>query len=137
MDNELLRQQIADEIQAEFETKLRQLRRQKEQAEAELETATEQWRVEKRRLNGEIDRLEGALAEAKASAARKRADGDQPQAPDPAVIAQLQQAAEEKLKNAAAEWESERTRLNSQINRLEGAVAEAIARASNPMRSTQ
>ena len=137
MDNELLRQQIADEIQAEFESKIRQLKRQKEQAEGELEAATERWRAEKRRMNAEIDRLETALAEAKASAGRKRTDGDQSQTLDSAAIAKLQQAADEKLKNATAEWDAERLRLKSQINRLEGAVAEAIARASNPMRSTQ
>jgi chromosome segregation ATPase len=137
MDNELLRQQITDEIQAEFETKLRQLRRLKEQAEAELEASTERWRLEKRRLNGEIDRLETALVEAKAAAGRKSLDEEQSPGLDPAAIAKLQQAADERLKNATAEWETERTRLKSQINRLEGAVAEAIARASNPMRSTQ
>ena len=138
MDNEVLRQKITDEIQAEFETKLRQLKRLKEQAETELEAATERWRLEKRRLNAEIDRLEAALVEAKAAAGRKRSDGDQQsQGLDPAAIAKLQQAAEEKLKNTKAEWETERAHLKSQINRLEGAVAEAIARASNPMRSTQ
>jgi chromosome segregation ATPase len=137
MDNELLRRQIADEMQAEFENKLRQVRRQKEQAEGELETASEKWRAEKRRMNSEIDRLEAALVDAKAAAARKRTDTDQKtQGPDPAAIAKLQEA-DEKLRKAAADWEAERAQLKSQINRLEGAVADAIARASNPMRSTQ
>ncbi len=138
MDNELLRQQITDEIQAEFENKLRQLKRQKEQAEGELEAASERWRVEKRRMNAEIDRLEGALAEAKAAAGRKRTDTEQ-KSPgiDSAAVAKLQEAADEKLKNAKSEWEIERAQLKSQVNRLEGAVADAIARASNPMRSTQ
>src|ERR1051326_2655234 len=138
MDNELLRRQIADELQAEFENKLRQVRRQKEQAEGELEAAAEKWRAEKRRMNSEIDRLEADLVDAKSAAARKKTDPDhQTQGPDPAAIAQLQQAADEKLTKAAADWEAERSQLKSQINRLEGAVAEAIARASNPMRSTQ
>src|SRR5437773_79709 len=39
MDKDLLRRQIVDEIQAEFDTKLRQAKRQKEQAEGELEAA--------------------------------------------------------------------------------------------------
>jgi chromosome segregation ATPase len=134
MDNESVRRQIAEE----FENKLRQVKRQKEQAEGELETASEKWRAEKRRLNSEIDRLEAALIDAKAAAARKRPDLDQrPQGPDPAALIKLQAAAEEKLNRAAADWEAERAQLKSQINRLEGAVAEAIARASNPMRSTQ
>src|SRR5437867_6022701 len=136
MDKDLLRRQIVDEIQAEFDTKLRQAKRQKEQAEGELEAASERWRAEKRRLNAEIDRLEAALDDAKAAAARKDSD-QKPAAPDPLAVARLHEAADEKLNKATAEWERERGQLKSQINRLEGAVAEAIARASNPLRSTQ
>jgi chromosome segregation ATPase len=121
--------------QSQFEAKLKQLRRQKEQAEEELETSTERWRSEKRRLNGEIDRLEGALADAKAKSAKK--NSDKTPGMDPAVIARIQEAADEKLKSATKGWQEERTRLQSQINRLEGAVAEAIERSSNPMRATQ
>jgi chromosome segregation ATPase len=137
MDKDL-RRQITTEIQAEFETKLRQTRREKEKAEEELESASERWRSEKRRLNSEIDRLEAELVDTKTAAARKRPDSDQKsQSLDPIAIAKLQEAADEKLKKSATEWETERTQLKSQINRLEGAVAEAIARASNPLRSTQ
>src|SRR5438876_75415 len=140
MDKDLLRRQIVDEIQAEFDTKLRQAKRQKEQAEGELEAASERWRTEKRRMNAEIDRLEAALVDAKAAAARKQPQSDsgrKPASPDPLAVARIQEAADEKLKKATAEWERERGQLKSQINRLEGAVAEAIARASNPLRSTQ
>src|SRR5215470_9082657 len=38
----------------------------------DMEEASEQWRSEKRRLSSEIDKLEAALADAKANAARKR-----------------------------------------------------------------
>src|SRR5437867_13145650 len=136
MDKDLLRRQIVNEIQAEFDTKLRQAKRQKEQAEGELEAASERWRAEKRRLNAEIDRLEAALDDAKAAAGRKDSD-QKPAAPDPLAVARLHEEADEKLNKATAEWERERGQLKSQINRLEGAVAEAIARASNPLRSTQ
>ena len=140
MDKDLLRRQIVDEIQAEFDTKLRQAKHQKEQAEGELEAASERWRTEKRRLNAEIDRLENALVDAKAAAARKQPQSGsdrKPAGPDPLAVGRIQEAADEKLKKATAEWERERGQLKSQINRLEGAVAEAIARASNPLRSTQ
>src|SRR5438270_14060914 len=108
MYNELLRRQVADELQTEFENKLRQVRRQKEQAEGELETASEKWRSEKRRMNSEIDRLEAALVDAKTAAARKRpgADADQKAGIDPAALLKLQEAADEKLKKAAADWEA-------------------------------
>src|SRR3989449_6052830 len=127
MDKEAARKQ-AEEIQAEYESKLKQAKRQKEQAEGELEAASERWRTEKRRLNSEIDRLEAALVDAKAAAARKRPDSDaKAQGLDPDAIAKLQEAADEKLKKASTEWETERARRTSQVHRLEGAVAEAIA----------
>jgi chromosome segregation ATPase len=103
----------------------------------DMEEAAEKWRVERRRLNSEIDKLEADLADAKASAARMRATESKAAAVDPAMLLKLQEAAEEKVKKAAAEWETERAQMKSQINRLEGAVADAIARASNPMRATQ
>src|SRR5947209_15058336 len=103
MDKDLLRRQIVDEIQAEFDTKLKQAKRQKEQAEGELETASERWRSEKRRLNSEIDRLEAALADAKASAARKRPGTDSDPKTDPVALAKLQETADGKLKNAVAD----------------------------------
>jgi len=123
--------------QAEFDTKLKQAKRQKEEVENELEAASERWRAEKRRLNSEIDRLETALVDAKAALARKRPDSGKSSGIDPADLIKLQEAADEKLRKATAVWDAERAQLKSQINRLEGAVAEAIARASNPMRSTQ
>ena len=58
-------------------------------------------------------------------------------AADPRAIARIQEAADQKIKKATEEWEAERAKLNSKISRLEGAVAEAIARASNPLRMTQ
>src|SRR5213594_4447439 len=123
MDKDLLRRQIVDEIQAEFDTKLRQAKRQKEQAEGELEAASERWRAEKRRLNSEIDRLETALVDAKAALARKRPDSGKSSGIDPADLIKLQEAADEKLRKATALWDAEREQLKSQINRLEGAVA--------------
>src|SRR4051812_16462582 len=101
MENDRLRRQITEEIQAEFEAKVRQVKRLKENAEGELETAAERWRTEKRRLNAEIDRLEAALVDAKATAARKRPAADTdgtPQALEAATLARLQETADEKLK---------------------------------------
>jgi chromosome segregation ATPase len=112
------------------------LRRQLE----DMEEAVERGRVERRRLNAEIDKLESELADAKAEVARMRAtsgQGSKGAGIDPAALLKIQEAADEKLKKARSGWETERSQMKSQINRLEGAVAEAIARASNPMRATQ
>jgi chromosome segregation ATPase len=137
MDKETLRKQITDELESEFESRLKQFKRQKEQAQEELESASERWRSEKRRLNSEIDRLESALNEAKNSRPKRGITDSKPGGLDPAAIAKLQETADDKLKKASQEWDTERARLQSQVNRLEGAVAEAIERSSNPMRATQ
>src|SRR5262249_18323039 len=104
----------------------------------DMEKTSEQLRAEKRRLNAEIDKLEAELATAKTGPARKPASAAaRPHAIDPLVFTKLQEAAEENFNRAREEWESERSKLVAQISRLEGAVADAIARASNPMRMVQ
>src|SRR5262245_13776104 len=105
----------------------------------DMEEESERWRTEKRRLNAEIDKLEAALADAKDTPGRKRAaaPAGKPDAMDPVVLAKIQEAAEQKVEHAREGWERERAKLMSEINRLEGAVADAIARASNPLRVTQ
>src|SRR5439155_21939351 len=125
MDKEAARKQ-AEEIQAEYESKLKQARRQKEQAEEELESASERWRTEKRRLNAEIDRLEASLAEAKENRPKRSAAEQKPGGIDAVAVARIQEAADQKLKKATAEWEAERRGLQSQIVRREISVAEAI-----------
>ncbi|PYS42307.1 MAG: hypothetical protein DMG14_04375 [Acidobacteria bacterium] len=104
-----------------------------------MEKTSEQLRAEKRRLNAEIDKLEAELAHAKAGPARKPASAPATRlnAIDPLAYAKFQEAAEEKFKKATEEWEAERSKLVAQISRLEGAVADAIARASNPLRMVQ
>src|SRR5262245_46489854 len=105
----------------------------------DLEETVEKLRSDKRRKDAEIERLEAELADAKTRPRKRPGTGTEqkPQGIDPVAFVQLQEAADEKLKRATDDWESERAKLMSQINRLEGAVAEAIARASNPLRATQ
>jgi hypothetical protein len=129
MDEETLRKQIVDQVQSQFETKLREAKRQKVQAEEELETVSEKWRTERRRLNAEIDRLEAALTEARS--------GDVKGGIDPQELERLKAAAADRLKTASDEWATERTQLTAQVSRLERAVADAIERSSNPIRTMQ
>ncbi len=118
-----------------FETKLREVRKQKSQVEEELESVSERWRAERRRLNSEIDRLEAALAEAK-DVRRKPAEGKQTGI-DPLEVAKMQAAADERIKKAEKGFEAEREKLRTEISRLQRAVAEQIERSNNPMRSTE
>ena len=119
-----------------FETKLREAKRQKTQVEQELESVSERWRSERRRLNSEIDRLETALLEAK-----ERRKNPQPsrstQGIDPGEAAKIQAAADDRVKKAEQNFETERERLRDEISRLQRAVAELIERSNNPMRTTE
>src|SRR5262245_9827421 len=103
----------------------------------EMEEASDRWRSESRRLNSEIDKLENALADAKTVSEREPGDAEprNRRSTDPAGSTKNQNP-EQKMRRAG-DWESERTKLLLQIKRLEESVAEAIERASNPLRVTQ
>ena len=105
----------------------------------DMEEQSERWRAERRRMQAEIDKLENALADNRPAPSRKRGTAGEKAQPaiDPNIYAKLQDEADEKVEAAKQEWQAERKKLLSKINRLEGSVAEAIERASNPMRSTQ
>ena len=118
-----------------FETKLREVRKQKSQVEEELESVSERWRAERRRLNSEIDRLEAALVDAKD--VRRKAPEARPGGIDPVDVAKTQAAADERIKKAERDFETERGKLRTEISRLQRAVAEQIERSNNPMRSTE
>lgn len=126
MDEESLRKEITEQVQAQFEDQLREVKREKISLEEEMETASQRWRAERRRLNSELERLEEALSS-------RRPSGE----PGAVDTGELEQAIEERLRQASAEWAAEREQLKSEISRLEHSVAEAIARSSNPMRTTQ
>jgi plectin len=136
MDKENLRQQLYEEIHAQFETKLREAKREKTQLEEEIESASEKWRAERRRLNTEIDRLESKLAETRETR-RKAPDPKAGKAADPQEIAQIQAAAEEKIKKAAQAFEADREKFQAEISRLQRGIADLIERSNNPLRANQ
>lgn len=136
MDKEALRKQLYEEIQSQFEAKLREAKRQKSQLEEEIEASAEKWRTERRRLNAEIDKLETSLGEARQSG-RKPSDAKAGKPADPQEIAKIQAAADERVQKAAAEWEEERAKLQAEVSRLQSGIAELIERSNNPLRSNQ
>ena len=134
MELEALRKQLTEEIAGEFDSKLRELKRQKSHIEEEFEVSSEKWRTERRRLNSEIDRLEAALAESRQSG-RDSMDTRNDPSVDPQEILKLQTAAEERIKESEQAWEVERTRLQSEVSRLQESIAELIERNNNPLRA--
>ena len=136
MDKETLRKQLYEEIHTQFEEKLREAKRQKTELEEELEQSSEKWRVERRRLNSEIDRLETKVGEARE--ARKKAPLPAPENPLDSGLGKLQAAAaEEKLNKATQDFDVERKRLQGEISRLQGGIADLIERSNNPLRTNQ
>ena len=136
MDKENLRKELYEEIQSQFETKLREAKREKSQLEEEIESASEKWRAERRRLNAEIDRLETKLAENR-EVRRKAPDPKAGKPADPQEITKIQAAAEEKVKRAQQAFEGEREKLQTEISRLQRGIADLIERSNNPLRSNQ
>ena len=128
-------EQLVEEVQKQFEVKLKELRRQKEQLEEELETSREQWRSERRRLTNEVEELEAEVERGKETAGHRVSDEMQAQTKfylDEAVRAKQQM--EQELIAAQARWEIEKGRLRSQIDSLQGAALEAIEQTNNPAR---
>src|SRR6267154_32857 len=118
MEIEALRRQLSEEIAAQFEAKLREAKRQKSQIEEEYEQASEKWRTERRRLNAEIDRLEAALMDAKQSV-RETAERKSGESDDIEEDPRAQALADERIREAAQAWESERAKLQAEISRLQ------------------
>src|SRR5688572_7501479 len=136
MDKETLRKQLYEEIHSQFESKLREAKREKTQLEEEIESASEKWRAERRRLNTEIDRLETKVAETR-EARRKSPDGKPAKGPDPEEIAKVEEAAEQRVKEAAESFEAERQQFQAEISRLQRGIADLIERSNNPLRTSQ
>ena len=136
MDKDALRKQLYEELYSQFDGKLREVKRQKAELEEEIESSSEKWRNERRRLNSEIDRLESALGDAR-DTRRKTASAKISKGVDPQEIAKVQAAADEKLEKAHQGWEAEREKLQAEISRLQGGIAELIERSNNPLRANQ
>jgi len=128
-------EQLVEEVQKQFETKLKELRRQKEELEEELETSREQWRNERRRLTNEVEELEAEAERGKEVAGHRVSEELQAQTKfqmEEAVRAKQQM--EQELIAAQTRWEVERGRLRTQIDSLQGAALEAIEQTNNPAR---
>ena len=110
MDKDSPRRQPVEEIQRQFDAKLREANRQRSLLEAELESASERWRTERRQLNAEVDRLEAALAEARATG--KKPIGTKPdRGIDPLDVAKIHAVADDRIRKASKAWDAEREKL--------------------------
>jgi len=128
-------QQLIAEIQAGYEKKLTELRKQLGNIEEEYAIARDQWRADRRGLMAEIEKLEESIQKT-AVEARERLSADL-QSELRFKIDELRRArdlTEQDLASFREQSEAERTNLKAQIVALQGSVVDAMERANNPGR---
>jgi class 3 adenylate cyclase len=127
--------QLIDEVQTQYEKKLKEAKRRQDVVEQEFEAARELWRGERRRFTTEIDKLSGAMEHAK-EVARTEVAGDL-QAEirfhlEEAVRARQQM--DQDFKSAQARWETEREQMKVQMTTLQRSAIESMEQLNNPSR---
>ena len=127
--------QLLDEIQTQFEKKLKEAKRRQDVVEQEFEAAREVWRGERRRFTTEIDKLTEAMERAKEVARTEVASDLHAEIRfhlDQAVRARQQM--EQDFASAQARWETEREQMKTQMASLQRAAIESMEQSNNPTR---
>jgi class 3 adenylate cyclase len=128
-------QQLIEQVQVQYEKKLKDMKRQQEILEEEFENARDQWRSERRNLNGEIEQLEESAERARQAAREQVSDDLQSEIRfqlDEAV--RTRQQLEQDLVAAQQKFETEKNYLKSQISSMQASAVEAMERSNNPAR---
>ena len=128
-------EQLIDELQTQFEKKLKEAKRRQDVVEQEFESAREVWRGERRRFTTEIDKLNEAMERAKEIARTEVARDLHAEIRlhlEEAVRARQQ--LEQDSAAAQARWETEREQMRIQMASLQRAAIETMEQANNPTR---
>lgn len=127
--------QLIEQLQAQFDGKLKDAKRQHDELDQEFESAREQWRRDRRTLTEEIDTLEKSLERAKENARSQVSEDLQSE-----IRFQLESAVrarqqlEQDMTAAQAKWDTERNQLKAQIGLMQGSALESMERTNNPAR---
>jgi class 3 adenylate cyclase len=127
--------QLIDEVQTQYERKLKEAKRRQDVVEQEFEAARELWRGERRRFTTEIDKLTEAMERAKEVARTEVASDLQAEIRfhlEEAVRARQQM--EQDWISAQARWETEREQMKVQMASLQRAAIESMEQSNNPTR---
>jgi class 3 adenylate cyclase len=127
--------QLIDEIQAQYEKKLKDAKRRQDVVEQEFEAAREVWRGERRRFTTEIDKLTEAMERAREIARTEVASDLHAEIRlhlEEAVRARQQ--VEQDFMVAQARWETEREQMKTQMMSLQRAAIESMEQSNNPTR---
>ena len=135
--SETAAQQLIEQVQAQYEKKFRDLKKQQDELEEEFEKARDQWRAERRNQNSEIEQLEEAAERARQAARAQVSDDLQSE-----LRFQLEEAIrarhqlDEELRTLQQKFETERNNLKAQIAATQASAVEATERVNNPARMT-
>ena len=133
--SETATQQLIEQIQAQYEKRLKDAKMVQQHLEEEMEAAQDQWRAERRNLNAEIEQLEESAERARQVAKAQASEDLQSE-----IRFQLEeshrarQQAEEDLMSARQKFEAERNNLKAQITSMQVSAVEAMERSNNPAR---
>ena len=127
--------QLIDEVQAQYERKLKEAKRRQDVVEQEFEAARELWRGERRRFTTEMDRLTESMERAK-EAARTEVARDLHAEMSFQLEGALRgrQQIEQDWKSAQTRWEAERDQLKAQIAAMQHTAIETMEQLNNPTR---
>ena len=131
-----VRAEIFQEMRAQYEPRIHEANRERQQLEQEIQSLTSDLASERRRLNSRIDVLEKAIPEAQ-EAARKQALAEAQNDLEVKIeeANRLRSRLERKHQDATEEWEAERRRLTKQIAALGGQLKEAREAAFKAQKS--
>jgi adenylate cyclase len=128
-------QQLIEQVQAQYEKKLKDARKRQEQLEEQFDAARDQWRTERRNLNSELEQLEEAVERARQNAKVQASEDLQAE-----IRFQLEEAirsrrqSEEDLIAARKKFDAERRNLKAQIASMQASAVDAMERSNNPAR---
>ena len=127
--------QLIEDLQADFERKVKDAKRQQVYLEEEFEAARDQWRSDRRRLTSEIESLEEKLELATEGAREELSQELQSELRFQMEEAmRARQQAEEELVAMQHRWDQDRTTLKGQIASIQAAALEVMERSNNPTR---
>jgi class 3 adenylate cyclase len=128
-------QQLIQEVEAKYEKRIKEIKKEQAGLEAGIDKARDQWRTERRALNAEIERLEDALDRAMETARHQVSEELQSQLRF--QIEELHRSrdqVEQDLASARQKFEAEKNNLKAQIAAVEATVVDAMERLNNPSR---
>jgi class 3 adenylate cyclase len=128
-------QQLIAELQARYEKKFKELKREQDQVEEEFDNAREQWRTERRALATEIDELEQSIDRARETA--RQQVSDDMQAELRFYVGELTRSREQlqqELASARQRFDADRNNLKAQISAMATSFMDNMERSNNPAR---